>query len=397
MRKYLLNNRDIICFAGEDWWYHNPHSNLHIMKCFASSNRILFVNSIGMRIPNVMKGASSYKRIFRKMKSLVIFIRKAESNIYVLTPFAIPYFKGNIGKFVGFINKVLLILQVESIRMILRFKDPIVWVSMPTFKDIALYLRKRCSRMLIYYCVDNISYYDISNQKQLEIIDIELQRKADLSFFVNHKLVTEREKYNKETYFLSHGVDFEHFSKSQKGTLPVPTEIANLNRPIVGFVGVVADLDEDLINFLATNNKNYSFVFVGHKGQNFPKLDKLENIIFLGKKAYELLPNYIQEFSCCCLFYDMTSTFNIYRNPKKLLEYLATGKPVVSVPILEIEYFKDVVSIAKTYEEFNDLLKIAINKDNEDKKMIRMEKASANTWEHITEDISRRISNLNVL
>ena len=31
----MLENRSIICFAGEDWWYHHPHSKNHIMKRLA--------------------------------------------------------------------------------------------------------------------------------------------------------------------------------------------------------------------------------------------------------------------------------------------------------------------------------------------------------------------------
>ena len=64
-----LKNENIICFAGEDWWYHNPHSNLHLMKCFAKDNRVLFVNSIGLRMPNVFANRKSWVRIFKKLKS----------------------------------------------------------------------------------------------------------------------------------------------------------------------------------------------------------------------------------------------------------------------------------------------------------------------------------------
>ena len=46
-----LQGHDIICFAGEDWWFHNPHSNLHLMREFAKNNRVLFVNSPGIRFP----------------------------------------------------------------------------------------------------------------------------------------------------------------------------------------------------------------------------------------------------------------------------------------------------------------------------------------------------------
>ena len=35
-----LAGQDIVCFAGEDWWFHNPHSNLHIMQAWSARNRM---------------------------------------------------------------------------------------------------------------------------------------------------------------------------------------------------------------------------------------------------------------------------------------------------------------------------------------------------------------------
>src|SRR5713226_2228323 len=41
----MLKEQSIICFGGEDWWYHHPHSKNHLMKRFArAGNRVLFVN-----------------------------------------------------------------------------------------------------------------------------------------------------------------------------------------------------------------------------------------------------------------------------------------------------------------------------------------------------------------
>ena len=48
---YPLSGQSIVCFAGEDWWYHHPHSKNHILKRLARHNRVLFVNSITMGLP----------------------------------------------------------------------------------------------------------------------------------------------------------------------------------------------------------------------------------------------------------------------------------------------------------------------------------------------------------
>ena len=35
----MLTNRSIICFGGEDWWYHHPHSKAHLMRKFARAGQ----------------------------------------------------------------------------------------------------------------------------------------------------------------------------------------------------------------------------------------------------------------------------------------------------------------------------------------------------------------------
>jgi len=50
---YPLSGQSIVCFAGEDWWYHHPHSKNHILKRLAKHNRVLFVNSITMGLPSI--------------------------------------------------------------------------------------------------------------------------------------------------------------------------------------------------------------------------------------------------------------------------------------------------------------------------------------------------------
>ena len=38
----MLHRKSIICFGGEDWWYHHPHSKNHLMKRFARADYHFF-------------------------------------------------------------------------------------------------------------------------------------------------------------------------------------------------------------------------------------------------------------------------------------------------------------------------------------------------------------------
>ena len=40
---HMMRGRSIVCFGGEDWWYHHPHSKNHLMRQFArAGNRVIF-------------------------------------------------------------------------------------------------------------------------------------------------------------------------------------------------------------------------------------------------------------------------------------------------------------------------------------------------------------------
>src|SRR6185503_11183953 len=68
----MLHDRSIICFGGEDWWYHHPHSKYHLMRRFAKAgNRVIFVNSISMGLPS-LSNKDLLPRIIRKLRSLQI-------------------------------------------------------------------------------------------------------------------------------------------------------------------------------------------------------------------------------------------------------------------------------------------------------------------------------------
>ena len=389
-----LQNQNIICFAGEDWWFHNPHSNLHLMESFAGqNNRVLFVNSTGIKMPDFKADRFFWKRVGNKLKSFLRYLKKAGPNIYVFTPFAFPLMNKG-ASVIAAVNKVLLILQLRAVIFILKLDRPIIWVTVPVARDIALYLKKTVGRCLVYYCVDNVSHFPGVNREYILNLEKDIQSQAELSLFVNRQLAEERKDFGKNIRLLSHGVDYAHFARAQQGGLPVPDDIKNLPRPIIGYIGEIKPLDFELVRYLAGRHPGFSFVFIGDIYAELGGLRLPANVHFLGKKPYAALPNYLQLFDCCCLYYKVDDTFNNYRNPKKLMEYLATGKPVVSVTILQISEFRDCLHIAGSYEEFDVLLSRALREDSAQQKEQRIRLARAHTWDAVAAEAGGMIGEI---
>jgi glycosyltransferase involved in cell wall biosynthesis len=155
-------------------------------------------------------------------------------------------------------------------------------------------------------------------------------------------------------------------------------------------MGEINGMDADLIAYLANENPSVSFVFIGTTNEDISVLQALPNVFFLGQKAYQDLPAYLSCFSACCLYYKTSLEFNKFRNPKKLLEYLATGKPVVSVDIAEVSYFGGAIAIAKTFAEYGQLLRCALSEDSAVKRLERVNFAASQTWEKIAASIVDR-------
>ncbi len=383
-----LAGEDIVCFAGEDWWFHNPHSNLHLMKIWSQNNRVLFVNSIGIKMPDLKGDAFAWRRVAKKLASLLRYLRRAQPNLFVMTPFALPLFRRH-AALVGRINTWLLRAQILAVMALLRFRKPIFWVTVPVVCDAVIAMRWR-SRGLVYYCVDNVSAFPGVDQPMMLALEQTLHRKADAAFFVNRTLCEERKALNPRTYLLTHGVDFEHFATAQAGRLPAPADLADITGPIVGYMGEIRGLDTDLIRFLAQKNPDLTFVFIGDVYQDLSAC-LLLNVRVLGRKSYAELPAYLQRFACCCLYYRTDDTFNRYRNPKKLLEYLATGKPVVSVDIPEVRHVQPHVRIGNTPEQFQFELHQVLSSDDPSEHQARIAYAQSHSWEGVAARASEHI------
>ena len=88
----MIKGHSIICFGGEDWWYHHPHSKGHLMKRFArAGNRVLFVNSISMGLPE-LASKDLFPRVARKLRSYSKLARPSPEGITVVSPAVLPFF-----------------------------------------------------------------------------------------------------------------------------------------------------------------------------------------------------------------------------------------------------------------------------------------------------------------
>ena len=147
-------------------------------------------------------------------------------------------------------------------------------------------------------------------------------------------------------------MDIKHFGRACADDERVPRDIAGLPRPIIGFFGLIESwIDLELVAHLAEQRPKWSFLMIGRVAVPEDNVPRLPNLHFLGRRCYEDLPDYGRHFDVAIIPYKLTRQV-IHANPLKLREYLAMGKPIVSVRTPETEKFGDVVGIAENREDF---------------------------------------------
>jgi glycosyltransferase involved in cell wall biosynthesis len=221
----------------------------------------------------------------------------------------------------------------------------------------------------------------------------ELLRIADVVFAGGPKIGVEKRKQNANTHTYGCGVDVKHFRCAQDESIHLPLEVAHLPRPIYGFFGVIDErMDYELLARLADDNAAGSVVLVGPWTKIEPsEFPKKANLHFTGGRDYRDLPRYAAAFDVCLVPFALNDATE-YVNPTKVLEYVATGRPVVSTAIEDVVLqFSEAVEIGWSHEEFCAHCKQAAHNPDREKIARGLDLASENTWDAVVENLERHI------
>lgn len=342
----MIKNRDFIVFS-DDWGRH-PFSCQHIMKHFLTDNRILWVNTIGMRKPRFT--LYDVKRGVQKILSWISpgQEKRKEGNLTVLSPFMIPY---NTIPLIRSFNRASVVGEVRTAMQRLGFKDPILIATLPNAAD---YLGAFGESLDVYYCVDEFSEWPGVDKNLVREMENILLKNVHFIVTVSDELQRNKKSPRGPTYLLTHGVDLEHFSR---GSLPhnIPKEVGVMERipkPIVGYFGLFDERsDQEILENILIRHPEWSLVIIGKSMVSTERLKKYKNFHHINAVFYAELPRYASYFDACIIPYVRnTLTDNI--SPLKLKEYLATGKPIVSTALPETMKYRQWVNIAKNQGEF---------------------------------------------
>ncbi|WP_319417173.1 glycosyltransferase [Marispirochaeta aestuarii] len=374
----------IICFGGEDWWYHNRgHFDLQMMREFSQNVPVLYINSLGMRIPRVNKDGAFLSRIFRKIRSMLKNFVRINDSFGVLSLISIPGYNH-----IWIIKKIML-YSIKRAQKKMGIDCPVIWAALPSCITL---LNNIPYKALIYQRTDRFETEEDVDYTYSKNLDLNMKKRADITVFCTRHVYTAEKSACRDSVYIDHGVDFQKFAGAGDNN-QYPDDLPKRNgKKIVGYVGGMdpITIDQELIKRVVENLPDYQFIFVGH--DNLPEnWCNHKNVFFAGKKPYEIIQFYMAASDILIMPWRQNKWIEAC-NPVKLKEYLATGRPIVSTYFPELDYYQGLVTVASTAEDFTEAIKSSVNEVSMIEK--RRKRVMGETWHMKYKIIERKIKSM---
>jgi glycosyltransferase involved in cell wall biosynthesis len=367
----MPSRENIICFAKD--WNEDPTSNHHVMIEMARTHKVLWLNSVATRTPN-LKSARDLRKIVNKLGAFFRGPEKIHDNLWVYTPIVLPFPHSAAARAV---NRQILRATLRALRLALGMDEFQLWTFLPNVAD---YVGTLGESLVVYYVVDEWSMFSYIDTEKTVAAERELLSRADVVFAVCHALADNKRAQNPETHLSTHGVDHALFAKALDPATTVPADLAALPRPVIGFYGTLQDwVDLDLIAFLAERHPEWSIALIGQALADTSKVARFPNVHLLGRKPHAELPSYCKGFDVGIIPYVISERMK-YVNPIKLREYLSAGVPVVSTAVPEVAFYGQYCTMAGDYPAFEQGVIAALAGDSLERRRARSQAMTGETW-----------------
>jgi glycosyltransferase involved in cell wall biosynthesis len=280
---------------------------------------------------------------------------------------------------------------LDALRRDRAIESAVATVHLPFWWPLARAARERFGWPVVYDLMDDHAGFSSIMPHTLEQ-EGALLESADLVVATSGMLEAQARRRSSNVVLVRNGCDYDHFSRA--GTSR-PIEPAKTSRPVIGYVGAVADwFDADLVADLAARRPEWDFVLVGstHSG-DVTRLAALPNVSLPGEKPYAEIPGWLARFDVAIVPFKRLPLTEA-TNPVKAYEYLAAGKPLVSVPLPEMRALGDLVRLADDAAGFEAEIVAAMSEKGDRATERRRAFARENTWQRRFEALDAAIKPL---
>ncbi len=385
---------DFIVLSTQDWDAVPTRKHRFARKFAAQGNRVLYVEQQMHWAGWLVDLKSQLSRVWRHLQGP----RKVEPNLWVYTlPIVLPFFQ--VVKAINVVNNAVLKWYLRAVLKHLKFDSSrlIIWTYTPHSADFVGALGEAAA---VYECVDEFTASKgLVNAKAIGKMEHSLLDKVDLLIVTAQGLLESKQVYVKRAVLVPNAAEVSHFATVADPALPIAESLQAVQHPTVGFLGSVQYwIDTELLAEIAEKHPDWTVILVGPVGilANVEPLEKLPNVLFTGRVPYAEVPQYVKAFDVCLNPYHMDDVAE-HCSPLKLYEYLATGKPVVSVNMPEVHQFRDLIAVAYDRAEFVRLVEETVSSLAEqsiEAITARMQEAHHHTWDKRFETVTAALAKM---
>ena len=250
------------------------------------------------------------------------------------------------------------------------------WLTKMQFNN----LEDKLSRKIdIIWNFENSRFFNLSTirtsvLKISQIVDLDQDfnfklgcKTADIALAVSDSILRKQKQVQPKSFKIGHGY------RPSPAILDI--QLDGSHHIKVGYVGnlTLKYLNWPLIYKVVEQNPTLGFYFLGPMGESnisdgysnqllqLSKVKSLKNAFFIGGRPYSEVPSYLARFDILLLAYDYENFPNQLENSHKMMEYLASGKVIVSTYLPEFKNHRDLIAMADKSQEFPGLFQKVVS------------------------------------
>jgi glycosyltransferase involved in cell wall biosynthesis len=250
----------------------------------------------------------------------------------------------------------------------------------------------------VYFNIDDYAQYWPRSARRVNELERQAVREADLTVCVSRLRAEELRQAIPEATerirHLPHGFPSSSLAEHPwVQPAPPPADLAHFPRPILGYVGSLEDrVDWALLARLSEAFPSASMVIVGRPGgrrrgawyADYRRCLGRPNVHALGWRPQDQIHHYNRSFDVCLIPYRTDHPFNRVCSPTKIMDYMGTGRPIVSTAVPECQLYDQLFHVAASTDEFIAAVQEILDTRSDDgRALLRFDWARANTCRRV--------------
>jgi glycosyltransferase involved in cell wall biosynthesis len=264
------------------------------------------------------------------------------------------------------------------------------WCRVPWSAFVLEHLRP--SRV-VYDITDDYELFETSpeGRRRARAREDRLLSQSDVVFFASRDLQQRRALQGVPHHWVPNGMDYDLFARAAEPGEVHPV-VRAMPRPVIGYVGLTTHwMDFELLERLGRRWPD-QVVMVGPVAPEVAaRARAVPGVVWAGFVPQPELVPWLRGFDVCVMPH-LDNDLVRRSNPLKIWEYLATGKPIVSVDLPALDPVREFVDAARDRDHFMELVELRLRQPRARPPSAAQAAAREFSWDNIFAGVLRHLA-----